>query len=111
MSQESFDQRPTTPVDCMLLTMSKTAAAAEDGGLWPLSLREITELHASCRGAAGRMLRSYSTQERIPPPLSQLTDFASSIKSSSLSELYSVHARIRKSLGEMTRKLSDTASQ
>jgi hypothetical protein len=44
MSQESFDQRPTTPVDCMLLTMSKTAAAAEVGGLWPLSLREITEL-------------------------------------------------------------------
>jgi hypothetical protein len=79
MSQESFDQRPTTPVDCMLLTMSKTAAAAEVGGLWPLSLREITELHASCRGAAGRMLRSYSTQERIPPPLSQLTDFASSM--------------------------------
>jgi hypothetical protein len=87
MSQESFDQRPTTPVDCMLLTMSKTAAAAEVGGLWPLSLREITELHAFCCGAAGRMLRSYSTQERIPPPLSQLTDFASSIKSSSLSEL------------------------
>jgi len=79
MSQESFDQRPTTPVDCMLLTMSKTAAAAEVGGLWPLSLREITELHAFCRGAAGRMLRSYSTQERIPPPFSQLTDFASSI--------------------------------
>jgi hypothetical protein len=25
--------------------------------------------------------------------------------------LYSAHARIRKSLGEMTRKLSDTASQ
>ena len=25
--------------------------------------------------------------------------------------VYSVHARIRKSLGEMTRKLSDTASQ
>ena len=25
--------------------------------------------------------------------------------------IYSVHARIRKSLGEMTRKLSDTASQ
>jgi hypothetical protein len=61
--------------------MSKTAAAAEVGGLWPLSLREISELHAFCRGAAGRMLRSYSTQERIPPPLSQLTDFASSINS------------------------------
>jgi hypothetical protein len=44
MSQESFDQRPTTPVDCMLLTMSKTAAAAEVGGLWSLSLRKIIEL-------------------------------------------------------------------
>jgi hypothetical protein len=70
MSQESFDQRPTTPVDCMLLTMSKTAAAAEVGGLWPLSLREITELILLAK-SAGRSATAIGTGAPAGPHRSE----------------------------------------
>src|SRR5208283_4794263 len=46
----------------------------------------------------------------VPPRLRAAAEGSTS-PASSREILYPVHARIRKSLGEMTRKLSDTASQ
>jgi hypothetical protein len=59
---------------------------------------------SSGASSAVASIRRASQSQRV-----RISRFSSGVSSGCV--VYSVHARIRKSLGEMTRKLSDTASQ